>query len=160
MNSAKTLTMSLAVLLLLGSPESTQAFRLSTQGRNSYAYNNLDIDSLNQIEQDIAKNQAAIESNPSRFLVAQDESYGADGPEEDSDDYSDDDDDFDIDQEVAQLVDGLENDPARQQKLMQMLEGHKEASNVKKGIQELQSLNSQMVQQNGEPKDSAKLLQS
>ena len=39
------------------------------------------------------------------------------------------------------MVDGLVSSPERQQALMEMLEGHKEAANVKKGLQEMERLN-------------------
>ena len=43
---------------------------------------------------------------------------------------------------------------------MHMLEGHKEASSVSKGIQEIQRLSSQMAQLSAEPKESATMLQA
>ena len=90
MNTAKrTFTISLAALLLLGSSEQVQAFKLDAQGSALRASGNGGADGLNHlslIEQDIAHNANYLKTHPSQSLVTQYDDYSEDEDEDDSDD--------------------------------------------------------------------------
>ena len=96
MNSAKTLTMSLAALLLLGSSEHVQAARLNAHhGSALRSSDHAAAESVSHlmslVEQDIARNAEYLKAHPSQSLVSQYEDDGADDDDDDSDDYEEED---------------------------------------------------------------------